>query len=133
MFLGVLIPTAAAVVIVSSRASDMTGPFLDGPLSIATVLLLFRVLVANAVVFQLLAPVPIFLYHHQQRQHVLYQHHFQQRVHPLSPSPARSSPLSIAHTLFNSRTRVLIALVRKDALLLLMTSLRQGVVVVADP
>ena len=38
MFLGVLIPTAAAVVIVLSRASDMTGPFLDGPLSIATVL-----------------------------------------------------------------------------------------------
>jgi len=101
MFLGVLIPTAAAVFIVSSRASDIMALlpgahfFTDGPLSIATLL---RVIVISRFGCKCYSipvawtPVSTFLYHHQQRQHVLYQHHFQQCVHPLSP--LRVHPLS---------------------------------------
>ena len=99
VFLGVMIPTAA-VFIVSSRASDMTAlllgaHFLDGPLSIATVLCVIVISRFGCKCYSISVawtPVPTFLYHHQQCQHVLYQDNFQHSVHPLSPSPARSSP-----------------------------------------
>jgi len=57
MFLGVLIPTAAAVVIVSSRASDMTALLLGAYFLMvpfpSQLSLLVRVLIVFAVVFRL--------------------------------------------------------------------------------